>query len=254
MSVSKPTNTLRIPAAAARSIRSPRRIACTVLAPWNSRPMPRMPSKSPAANRSLPSRWSSRKYRCRPGRRSISASAASTVCGVERAAAFVERVLVAEVAVMRASARHDDRVRDRDTADARSGRDAPVGSPRACACSRRTRSAASGVRLGSRLRNSCQAPSPGPRKTVSACRDASSGSDVGCRPPTHTWTPRARYSVRDLLGSSRRRDVDRHDEQVRHRRPARAAPARARRAAPPRRRDRGSWRGSPDPAAGTART
>ena len=108
---SKPTNRLRNPAAAAYSIVSSRRIESTVAAPWKTRPMPRMPVNSSRAKRPLAEQVIVEKIQM-PARQAIDLGERRhrrAACRTT-APAFEERVLVAERAVVRAAARHDDRV------------------------------------------------------------------------------------------------------------------------------------------------
>ena len=110
--------------------------------------------------------------------------------GVEAAAALKEGVFVAEVAVLRTSARHDDGVGheivaalDEIAADRRHALQ------RAACCGGVDALRLAGAKV---CRNCGKVCSPGPRKMASAWAAASSGSEVTCSPPRQTKAPRAR--------------------------------------------------------------
>ena len=159
-SVSKPTKRLRSPASAALSTRSPRRIESTVAAPWNSRPMPRMPSKSAAAKRAIAEQVIVEEVQM-PARQPIDLGERVVhALGVEGSAALEERVLVAEVAVLRAAARDDDRVRD----EVRAAADQIAADRRHAlerAAGRARRSGAAACRRGSRRETAGTSARPG---------------------------------------------------------------------------------------------
>ena len=110
-SVSNPTNRLRSPAAAASSMVSSRRIESTVAAPWNTRPMPRMPREQLAREAAVAEQVIVEEVQVPSRQARDLGERIVDALRVERSPALEERVLVAERAVVRAAARHDDRVR-----------------------------------------------------------------------------------------------------------------------------------------------
>ena len=85
--------------------------AFTVPAACNSRPIPRMPSNSAVANRAVAEQVVVEEVEVPAGQPLDLRERVVDRLRVERPAALEERVLVAEVAVVRAAARDDDRVR-----------------------------------------------------------------------------------------------------------------------------------------------
>ena len=163
----------------------------------------------------------------------------------------IERVLVAEVAVMGAAARDHDRVRAEVAASVdevppdrwRVGqralpRDVPARRP---------------GRRGSRRGTPGQVSSPGPMKIVSACGGGLVGHRRDVQPAEGDVDAARTVSIGDLVGPLGRRDVHRHHDEVglvveRERLDVLVLERW------PRRRGRGSRRAPPARAAGTART
>ena len=87
-------------------------------APWNSRFIPRMPSKSARAEAAVAEQVVVEKVEVTPRQPRDLGQRVVDALRVERSAAGKERVLVAEVAMLRAAARDDDASWGRDSCGA----------------------------------------------------------------------------------------------------------------------------------------
>ena len=166
--------------------RSPRRIESTVAAPWNSRPIPRMPVEQRRA-RTVGRRTDGRRgsrgagraadrsrraHRRRAACRTSVRPRRTRPCSRSRNAAGHPRVTTIEFGHEIGAAT------DQVAPDRRHAFERPAGS--------RRRSGGAGGRRGSRRGTAGRSARPGRGRSRRRARAASSGSDVTCRPPSAT--------------------------------------------------------------------
>ncbi len=181
---------------AARSIRSPRRTESTVAAPWNSRPMPRMPANKALGEAAVAEQVIVEEVQV-PARQALDLGERGVDSAACRTSARLRRTRPCSKTSQWCGqpARHHERVRNE--VQLALDQVAAKRAERRRACARSSRSAASprpGAEVSQEFGEGLRRPARG--KSRRRARAASSGSEVTCRPPSATNTAARRDSDR----------------------------------------------------------